>query len=183
MNTDVTVHAARHMSGEMRADARLDCTAAVSDTATFLVRVFSYYSLVRKNSYSDIVVNMKRTPHHDPAAAVPANLPDPLPEPAVSELRLDAIFGALADPLRLTIVRRLLLESEAYDHPCSWFGFNRAKSSLTHHFKALREAGVIRQRQYGLERRSRVRTEDLDARFPGLLQLVIAWEPSGDEPG
>lgn len=88
------------------------------------------------------------------------------------------IMGALADPLRLTIIRKLLLESEAYDHTCGWFGFDRPKSSLTHHFKALREAGLIRQRQYGLERRSRVRVEDLDTRFPGLLDLVKAWEPA-----
>lgn len=120
---------------------------------------------------------MKRT-SSPKAAAESADLPEPLPEPAVADLQLDAIFGALADPLRLTIVRKLMLESEAYDHPCGWFGFDRPKSSLTHHFKALREAGVLRQRQYGLERRSRVRTEDLDARFPGLLQLVLAWEPS-----
>ncbi|NEY37431.1 ArsR family transcriptional regulator, partial [Streptomyces sp. PRKS01-65] len=52
------------------------------------------------------------------------------------------------------------------------------KSSLTHHFKALRAAGVIRQRQYGLERRSHVRVDDLEARFPGLLALVAAWEPA-----
>ena len=107
----------------------------------------------------------------------PDNLPPPLPEPAAEDLRLDAVMSALADPLRLTIIRKLLLESEAYDHTCSWFGFDRPKSSLTHHFKALREAGLIRQRQYGLERRSHVRTEDLDVRFPGLLDLVKAWRP------
>jgi DNA-binding transcriptional ArsR family regulator len=121
---------------------------------------------------------MKRSDHRNPAGAVPPNLPKPLPEPAISDLRLEEVLAALADPLRLTIVRRLMLESEAYDHPCGWFGFERPKSSLTHHFKALREAGVLRQRQYGLERRSRVRTEDLNSRFPGLLQLVAAWEPS-----
>ena len=109
--------------------------------------------------------------------SLPKDLPPPLPEPAAEELRLDIVMGALADPLRLTIVRKLLLESDSYDHTCGWFGFGRQKSSLTHHFKALREAGLIRQRQYGLERRSRVRAEELDARFPGLLNLVKAWEP------
>lgn len=107
----------------------------------------------------------------------PADLPAPLPEPSADALRLDSVMGALADPLRLTIIRKLLLESEAYDHTCGWFGFDRPKSSLTHHFKALREAGLIRQRQYGLERRSRVRAEDLNRRFPGLLDLVVAWTP------
>ena len=99
-------------------------------------------------------------------------LPEPLPEPAVDEIRLEQVFAALSDPLRLEIVRRLLLESDAFDHTCGWFGFDRPKSTLTHHFKVLREAGVTRQRQYGLERRSHVRVDDLNSRFPGLLELV-----------
>lgn len=111
-------------------------------------------------------------------AELSSGLPEPLPEPATEDLRLETVMGALADPLRLTIIRKLMLESVAYDHPCGWFGFDRPKSSLTHHFKALREAGLIRQRQYGLERRSRLRTEDLNARFPGLLELVADWKPS-----
>jgi DNA-binding transcriptional ArsR family regulator len=98
--------------------------------------------------------------------------PPLLPEPGAGELRLETVMSALAEPLRMTIVRKLLLDSGAYDHPCGWFGFDRPKSSLTHHFKVLREAGVIHQRQYGLERRSRLRTEDLNQRFPGLLDLV-----------
>lgn len=111
--------------------------------------------------------------------AEPADLPEPLAEPGVDELRLETVLGALSDPLRLTIVRKLLLESEDFDHSCGWFGLDRPKSSLTHHFKALREAGVTRQRQYGLERRSHVRVDDLNARFPGLLDLVAAWTPQG----
>ncbi|GAY07704.1 transcriptional regulator, ArsR family [Pseudonocardia sp. N23] len=100
--------------------------------------------------------------------------PPLLPEPATDELRLETIMGALAEPLRMTVARELLVNSDDFDHPCGWFGFDRPKSSLTHHFKVLREAGVIHQRQYGLERRSRLRTEDLNARFPGLLELVAA---------
>jgi DNA-binding transcriptional ArsR family regulator len=124
--------------------------------------------------------NLLKVP--DAADTAPDELPPPLPEPAVGDLRLETILGALADPLRLTVVRKLMLEMQAYDHACGWFGFDRPKSSLTHHFKALREAGVIRQRQYGLERRSRLRTEDLDARFPGLLALVAAWQPPAPPP-
>ncbi|GLW74324.1 hypothetical protein Kpho02_66220 [Kitasatospora phosalacinea] len=107
----------------------------------------------------------------------PPDLPEPLPEPSVADLRLEEVMGALSSSLRLTIVRKLLLESEEFDHSCHWFGLDRPKSSLTHHFKALREAGVTRQRQYGLERRSQVRVDDLNARFPGLLDLVAAWTP------
>ncbi|MBF6414598.1 ArsR/SmtB family transcription factor [Nocardia cyriacigeorgica] len=111
---------------------------------------------------------------HDESEA----LPPLLPEPAIAEIRLERVMGALAEPLRMTIARKLLLESDEFDHPCGWFGFDRPKSSLTHHFKALREAGVIHQRQYGLERRSRLRTEDLNERFPGLLDLIAA---TGDQ--
>ncbi|GAA2335879.1 ArsR/SmtB family transcription factor [Streptomyces sparsogenes] len=107
----------------------------------------------------------------------PADLPEPLPEPARDELRLDVVMAALSEPLRMGVVRTLLLESEAFDHPCGWFGIDRPKSSLTHHFRALRDAGLIRQRQYGLERRSHVRIDDLDARFPGLLDLIADWTP------
>lgn len=110
----------------------------------------------------------------------PGELPERLPEPATEEIRLERIMGVLAEPLRLTIVQRLLLSSEDFDQACGWFGFDRPKSTLTHHFKALREAGVITQRQYGLERRSRVRLEDLNARFPGLVDLVLDWRPVVD---
>ncbi|MCP2166810.1 ArsR/SmtB family transcription factor [Goodfellowiella coeruleoviolacea] len=107
----------------------------------------------------------------------PADLPEPLPEPTRADLRLDVVLGALSDPLRIGIVRALLLEAEAFDHTCGWFGLDRPKSTLTHHFRVLREAGLLRQRQYGLERRSQVRVDDLQARFPGLLDLIAAWTP------
>jgi DNA-binding transcriptional ArsR family regulator len=108
----------------------------------------------------------------------PTGLPDPLPEPPREELRLEVVMGALSDPLRMGIVQTLLLRAEAFDHPCGWFGLGRPKSSLTHHFRVLREAGLIRQRQYGLERRSHVRIADLDDRFPGLLALIADWKPA-----
>lgn len=104
--------------------------------------------------------------------------PKPLPEPARDQLRLETVLGSLSDPLRLGIVRKLLLESESFDHTCTWFHLERPKSSLTHHFRVLRDSGVIRQRQYGLERRNQVRVEDLNARFPGLLDLIANWEPA-----
>ncbi|WP_020422747.1 helix-turn-helix domain-containing protein [Amycolatopsis sp. ATCC 39116] len=100
-----------------------------------------------------------------------------LPQPAREDLRLEVVLSALSDPLRLGMVRKLLLESPGVPRSCGWFGIDRPKSTLTHHFKLLREAGVTTQRQYGLERRSEVRVADLDARFPGLLDLVRNWEP------
>ncbi|RCG28130.1 transcriptional regulator [Streptomyces diacarni] len=112
-----------------------------------------------------------------PPAPPEAELPEPLPEPSRDELRLEAVLAALSDPLRIGIVRKLLLESVEHDHTCTWFGLDRPKSSLTHHFRTLREAGLIRQRQYGPSRRNRVRVEDLEDRFPGLLALVADWTP------
>ncbi|NSC22401.1 helix-turn-helix domain-containing protein [Streptomyces albus subsp. chlorinus] len=104
--------------------------------------------------------------------------PEPLPEPARDDMRLEAVMAALSDPLRLGIVRKLLLEAVDFDHTCTWFELDRPKSSLTHHFRTLREAGLIRQRQYGPSRRNQVRVEDLQARFPGLLDLVADWTPA-----
>lgn len=83
-------------------------------------------------------------------------------------------MGVLSEPLRLYILRRLLTSSDAWDHPCGWFEFERPKSTMTHHFKVLRNTGLITQRQYGLERRSRVRLEEVEEHFPGLINLVLA---------
>src|SRR5260370_24984623 len=101
MNTAVTVEAARHMSGVMRETARPVGTAWVSDKTILLVRVFSNRSLVRKNSYRWYSRIMKRMKLRDAAIPVPADLHDPLPEPAGSGLRHDAILGHHVDPLRL----------------------------------------------------------------------------------
>ncbi|MEU7145523.1 helix-turn-helix domain-containing protein [Nocardia sp. NPDC046473] len=100
-----------------------------------------------------------------------------LPEPDRADLRLDHVLAALSDPLRLTMIQKLLIESPHTDRSCGWFDIDRPKSTLTHHFRVLREAGVTRQQRYGLERRSKVRIDDLDARFPGLLNLVRDWQP------
>jgi DNA-binding transcriptional ArsR family regulator len=109
---------------------------------------------------------------------VPPGTPTPLPEPSREEMRLETVMAALSDPLRLRVVRKLLLEAERIDHPCGWFELGRPKSSLTHHFRTLREAGLIRQRPYGLAKGNQLRIDDIEARFPGLLHLVAAWEPA-----
>ncbi|WP_280416916.1 ArsR/SmtB family transcription factor [Nocardia carnea] len=102
---------------------------------------------------------------------------EPLPEPTREELRLETVLAALSDPLRLGIVRAYYLESGGIPQPCGWFPIDRPKSTRTHHWRVLREAGLIRQWQHGMERRNVVRVADLDDRFPGLLNLVAAWEP------
>jgi DNA-binding transcriptional ArsR family regulator len=91
--------------------------------------------------------------------------------PAVDELELGAVLHALSDPVRLRIVAKLAHSTG--DHTCGSFALPVTKSTCTHHFKVLREAGVIRQRAQGTTRLNRLRREDLDARFPGLLDTVL----------
>ena len=95
--------------------------------------------------------------------------------PERSEFELPAVLHALSDPHRLEIVLRLDQDSEA--RPCGTFGFDISKSTMTHHFRTLREAGVIRQERQGTTKMTELRREDLDARFPGLLDAVLASKP------
>jgi DNA-binding transcriptional ArsR family regulator len=91
--------------------------------------------------------------------------------PAVGELELGAVLHALSDPVRLRIVAKLA-HGEG-DHTCGSFALPVTKSTCTHHFKVLREAGVIQQRPQGTTRLNRLRRADLEARFPGLLGCVL----------
>jgi DNA-binding transcriptional ArsR family regulator len=80
------------------------------------------------------------------------------------------VLAALSDPLRLAIVAELAAGGE---RPCSAFDLPVSKSTQSWHFRTLREAGVIRQRDEGTRRLNSLRTEDLEARFPGLLALAV----------
>ena len=97
---------------------------------------------------------------------------DPIPHPARAELDLAAVLHALSDPMRLRIVAGLAGGEQG--RSCGSFALPVTKSTCTHHFKVLREAGVIRQRQEGTSRLNTLRRDDLDARFPGLLDAVLA---------
>jgi DNA-binding transcriptional ArsR family regulator len=97
--------------------------------------------------------------------------PDSIGHPAVDQLELGAVLHALSDPVRLQIVAKLAHDDG--DHTCGSFGLPVTKSTCTHHFKVLREAGVIHQRAQGTTRLNRLRRADLEARFPGLLDCVL----------
>lgn len=94
-----------------------------------------------------------------------------LVHPAASEIELPAVLHALSDPQRLQIVRALAASESAI--ACGAFGLDISKSTRTHHFRVLREAGVIEQRREGTRKFSTLRRADLDARFPGLLDAVL----------
>jgi DNA-binding transcriptional ArsR family regulator len=90
--------------------------------------------------------------------------------PAREEITLAPVLAALSDPLRMEIVRKLANGDEL---SCGSLGLPCAKSTLTHHLKVLREAGVVSHRRVGTSKLSVLRRSDLDARFPGLLDSVL----------
>jgi DNA-binding transcriptional ArsR family regulator len=95
---------------------------------------------------------------------------EPLGHPPREEIELAAVLQALSDPTRLTIVIALAGHQEL---SCKAFNLPVVKSTCTHHFRVLREAGVIRQRHEGTSRLNSLRRDDLDDRFPGLLDAVL----------
>jgi DNA-binding transcriptional ArsR family regulator len=97
-----------------------------------------------------------------------------LHHPAPDEIQLGAVLHALSDPQRLHIVREL--DRDAAPRPCGTIELGVTKSTMTHHFRVLREAGVIRQERAGTTKLTALRREDLDTRFPGLLDAVLSSE-------
>ncbi len=104
-----------------------------------------------------------------------------LEQPGRDDLDLPTILAALADPARLAAVRALAQAGEA---SCGQIphasGFGCSKSTLSHHLRVLREAGITRTRVAGTRRWVSLRRDDLDARFPGLLDAVLGG--LGDNP-
>lgn len=94
-----------------------------------------------------------------------------LHHPDRDQIDLSAVLEALSEPIRREIVLRLLAQGEA---PCQVFDSYAPKTNLSYHYARLREAGVTRTRIVGPYRMLSVRVEDLAARFPGLLEAVVA---------
>jgi DNA-binding transcriptional ArsR family regulator len=92
--------------------------------------------------------------------------------PDIAEIELPDVLHALSDPQRLKIVRALAEDETPMN--CGSFGLEVSKSTCTHHFRVLREAGVIRQQVEGTARLNSLRRDELDARFPGLLDAVLS---------
>ncbi|ESA99462.1 hypothetical protein HMPREF1619_04166, partial [Klebsiella pneumoniae 909957] len=91
--------------------------------------------------------------------------------PEREQIRLENVLSALGNPLRLEIIRTLADGSEL---SCNALRQEEvAKSTMTHHWRVLRDSGVIWQRPQGRENMISLRREDLDARFPGLLDTLL----------
>jgi len=91
-------------------------------------------------------------------------------EPHGDEMTLAAVMAALSDPMRVAIVRQLAAEGE---RTCGTFDLGISKATRSHHFRVLREAGLTRTRAEGTHRHVSLRREEIDARFPGLLDAVL----------
>lgn len=90
--------------------------------------------------------------------------------PSREEISLPTVLYALSDPIRLEIVAALARGGE---HTCETLGVEIPRSTMSHHYKVLREAGIVRKRAVGTQHFMSLRREDLDALFPGLIDAVI----------
>ena len=91
--------------------------------------------------------------------------------PSLHDVVLERLFHALSDPVRLEIVRALSRVQEA---SCAALEGGRPKSTMSHHFRILREAGLVRTDVMGTTHHNSLRREELDLRFPGLMAAVLA---------
>jgi DNA-binding transcriptional ArsR family regulator len=106
-------------------------------------------------------------------------------EPAIETVTIDVVLSALADPVRLTFVRAL---DAAGDWTCGSdvlknTGVTIGKSTLSHHIKVLRDAGLIRTRVDGVRRLTRLRYDEVEQRFPGLLTMLRGHDPANAAEG
>jgi DNA-binding transcriptional ArsR family regulator len=100
----------------------------------------------------------------------------PLQHPAIEDVSVEGILYALSDSNRAHIFAAIAAGSQ----PCTCSQFLAIsdqvlpKSTLSQHFKVLREAGLIRSERHGVEMHNTTRCEELNQRFPGLLPSIIA---------
>jgi DNA-binding transcriptional ArsR family regulator len=92
-----------------------------------------------------------------------------LEQPAIEAVGLAGVLHALSDPARLEIVRALESDGE---RQCGTFDLGLTKATRSHHFKVLREAGLTYTRVEGTARFVTLRREEIDRKFPGLLDAV-----------
>ena len=97
-----------------------------------------------------------------------------LPHPGLADVELPALLFALSDPTRLDLIRELATHGPLSVAQCQATGPDVPKSTFSYHLKTLREAGLIRNEPAGRQRTITLRRAEVDARFPGLLNAVVA---------
>jgi DNA-binding transcriptional ArsR family regulator len=98
------------------------------------------------------------------------------PHPDIRAISLQQVLEALVDPVRRRIVSELYAARQ--DLACGTIDLPVSKSTATHHFHVLREAGLLRQYYVGTSRMNALRREEIDEAFPGLLRALVAQRDS-----
>lgn len=97
-----------------------------------------------------------------------------IPHPAADQIELTAVLRTCGEPIRLAIVRALAETGEEMRASAVQGAVGLPTSTCSYHLKLLRQAGVTRTRPAGTERWISLRRDDLDARFPGLVEILLA---------
>jgi DNA-binding transcriptional ArsR family regulator len=96
-----------------------------------------------------------------------------LPQPTIDSITMTTVLAALADPVRLALMRAIYRFDEPVDCSAVAAGVDVGAPTVSHHYRVLREAGLTTTVADGRKRIVRVRRDDLETRFPGLLQAVL----------
>lgn len=95
----------------------------------------------------------------------------PFKHPDPNDFVLERVLYALSDSIRLDIVRRLASVGEA---SCGELDGGRPKSTVSHHFRVLRESGLVLTKNTGTTHMNELRRAEMESRFPGLLKAILS---------
>lgn len=112
---------------------------------------------------------------------VPADPSPTAAGPPLEAVDIATVLGSLSDPVRLDIVRQLAGCGQEGELTCGQLDVPVGKSTCSHHLKTLCAAGVIAERGEGTRKYLSLRRDELDERFPGLLDSVLAARPASGE--
>jgi DNA-binding transcriptional ArsR family regulator len=122
------------------------------------IHLFRTYELLNHSSLTSNLISVRSLFH-----------------PSIEEVTVEGILHALSDPVRVAIYADIV--AQACSHNCSAFlTVNHEavpKSTLSQHFKALREAGLIRGERHGVEVHNTSRCAEIEQRFPGLIPAIV----------
>lgn len=90
--------------------------------------------------------------------------------PPPEAFELTRMLHALSDPVRLEVIRSLATNGE---QTCAALDGDRPKSTMSHHFRVLRDSGLVETRSAGVAHLNRLRHDEVERRFPGLLKVVL----------
>lgn len=116
-----------------------------------------------------------------PTHLICGSMQRPFVHPATEDIKLESVLYALADPVRLAIVKKLA--HRGCPTNCQTAApENLPKSTQSHHYQVLREAGLIRSERRGTEVVNTLRCDEIDARYPGLIESIMRAARLCEEP-